>query len=442
MKRLRRASLKSSDNKPQAVAAITSTSSSEPPLYARFATTHKLQNGSTPAKPVVSGPMALTPRPSLQRIPSRGTTSSERDVSRLRRVDSKSEQLTTPPPRMSSRGTLAAKAQSPPTPTPQPLQQSVSLDMGSNGLADQLRPAITRTNAPAATLFRPQPEFNDMVSQRLQAGIRAESGREIAEVQSAVRSPASFSTGVVSPSDRRDGELPSPTKPARRPSASVLPKEPKEDHRASESRPTASPQQRAAEAQPSAQVKASTSDYGSPQKAARNPPVTSRKRVSRAIEQQRISYDLSPENYQKIMQAQAGVSRQEEPIPPFTTEAAEESRVVLSPQPQSRRSPHNVSHDIPVSSTTGQTSTLIPSPPSPSKSRSSHPHRTRRLLNEQSSSPGPSSPSMVRKKYSPMAAFGLPVGKGVEAVAASVQSVEPDDKVRYIYAYSLAIAHP
>ncbi|CAL1711003.1 unnamed protein product [Somion occarium] len=153
MKRLRRK--KSSDNisNTKVTTAISFPSSTkETPLYARFATTHKAQDGT---KPIVSGPMALTAKPSFT---STSRSGNERRVSESRatrvsiRQNELPKTLISTPPRTSSRTlrdptTHAGNASSP------PMRVGYSLDdrYSSNDFSPH-RPPVNLPASPRALL--------------------------------------------------------------------------------------------------------------------------------------------------------------------------------------------------------------------------------------------------------------------------------------------------
>lgn len=488
-KRLRRPSLKSSDIKPQAVSGVPNSSISEtPPLYARFATTHRTHDGSH-AKPIVSGPMALTAKPSLHRSPSRGN-GHERDARQLKRVPSKPEQesvLTAPPSRSSSKANLSAVAQVQAT----RIRQSVSLDGGPT-LSSSALPtpknssisALPSVDVASPTAKRSQPEMKT----RDERG----SGHALVANEAPVRFPISL-PAARNPSPERRGtqQAFTPSHASKRSSVLALPKD---EHRLIEPRPSAAPlqAQRPAEANPADPPVVSSSLHvrpPSPRKASRTPsPSTPRNRSSRVFEQQRISYDLSPENYWKTMQAQVLTARppspQKRPSSPQKRPASPQKRPA---SPQKRPAIPTPSDSFP-SGVTSESAPRTDDPARPSRHKESHigphvrsppPERSAPSLDAVKSQSSldstakpkslsssqlsishrtsvPSSvpvvasrpsltttPSIIRKKYSPLAAFGLPTS-GSQVFSSEPEPVLPlqalqDDKVRFcLFIYSMS----
>lgn len=108
MKRLRRK--KSSNDRdvhgPTLKSETTPAQANEGPLYARFSAAHRGNDPSLSSKPVVSGPMSLTAKPTTTTPASRGTAIGG-NTTKIVRVASRDDQshkvIVSPPPRKSSR---------------------------------------------------------------------------------------------------------------------------------------------------------------------------------------------------------------------------------------------------------------------------------------------------------------------------------------------------
>ncbi|TCD61644.1 hypothetical protein EIP91_008132 [Steccherinum ochraceum] len=519
MKRLRRPSLKASDPKPlstttttttTAIPALPGSTSEPPPLYARFATTHKHGSSAAAAKPIVSGPMALSARPGAHQSPSRGGAGGggreQQDGRQVKRVASKPEtqrEAMVPPVKASPARTTTRSAlaqanhnynHSAPAATASPprIRQSVSLDTGYHNVAHAhapppssppKRPALPM---PSTSTTRQEEVAEEVPDVALPIPIPVvqhtpENTKE--PVQKGVvpiRFPESSSTPPTA-HDRRGVQPPFPVTHAQRPGVrrptTSVPAPPKDAMRVLEATRTPGPSSQAA-----------PPDRPAPPPSPRNglpetpPPARARARASRSFEQHRISYDLSPENYWKTIQPQASSSSSvARPASPQKRPASPQKQRPASPQPQllpqrhrppspqkrlaspqkqrsvlptpsasstssaetpvapvpsrprpqasasnkhtasrisyrppspvkpSKPSTSSSSSSIPI--TTPSTS-AISSPPSSPRSRRHHtPIPTKPQPQQQPSPSRPSltaSPSTVRKKYSPLAAFGLP----------------------------------